>query len=55
MFVTKSLTGLQLLYFLVNFSFSRERNGEKVTDPIAADGGEDVEVAGIDEVENDGV
>lgn len=24
-------------------------------DPIAADGGEDVEVAGVDEVENDGV
>jgi hypothetical protein len=36
-------------------SFSRETNGAKVTDPITADGGEDVEVAGIDEVENDSV
>lgn len=47
---------LSLFYFPVFFfSFSRETNGAKVTDPIAADGGEDVEVAGVDEVENDGV
>lgn len=52
-FVSKSL--IAILFSSNFFAFSRETNGAKVTDPIAADGGEDVEVAGIDEVENDGV
>lgn len=35
--------------------YSGKEGSERETDPIAADGGEDVEVAGVDEVENDGV
>lgn len=43
-------------FFAVRFSFLLEGFWRKrETNPIAADGGEDVEVARVDEVENDGV
>lgn len=43
-------------FFALRFSFLVEGLWRiRETNPIAADGGEDVEVARVDEVENDGV